>query len=292
MKLTRIFTLVEMMFVGGALWNQSARADDTVASPAMTPAATATTPAAPVVAPDPEPWQFGVIIPLWAPKIDGNTTVLGHQENTSVSFNHLRQHLDSIFSLGLDARKGKFDFYGDVGYMKFSFSQSASFPDGHVHVAAWTGLKFLVSDLGAGYTLLQTESDHPFILEGTVGVRYWYVSTPVTLSAYDNRGNEISTSFSKPWDWADPVLGLRGSQYFTRKFHLDFAADGGGFDINHSTDWTWSATGVLTYDFAKWFSLSAGYKALAVDQAENKSTGQNGVNLIFNGALVTATFTF
>ena len=88
----------------------------------------------------------------------------------------------------------------------------------------------------------------------------------------------------------DPVIGLRGSQYFTQKFHLDFSADGGGFDISHNTDWTWSAAGVLTYDFAKWFSLSAGYKALALDESENKTHGANGVNLIFNGALVTLNF--
>jgi hypothetical protein len=90
----------------------------------------------------------------------------------------------------------------------------------------------------------------------------------------------------------DPVIGLRGSQYLTQKFHLDFSADGGGFDINNDTDWTWSATGVATYDFTKWFSLSAGYKALALDESNGSGASKNGVNLIFNGVLVVAQFKF
>jgi hypothetical protein len=232
---------------------------------------------------DQDAWRFGLSVPLWAPKIDGNATVRGHQQNVSISFNDLRQHLDSIFSLGLDARKGKFDFYGDVGYMKFSADKF--FPDGHIN--AWTGLKFLVSDAGVGYTLIKTESEHPFVLEGTAGVRYWYVSSPATLS--DDMGNTLFEG-SKTWDVVDPVIGLRGSQYLTRKFHLDFAGDGGGFNISHETDWTWSATGVLTYDFCRYFSLSAGYKALALDESEGSGSGKNGVNLIFNGALVTLNF--
>jgi hypothetical protein len=137
-----------------------------------------------------------------------------------------------------------------------------------------------------GYVLIKTESEHPFILEGTAGVRYWYASSWLTIV------RPVAFHGTKTWDVVDPVIGLRGSQYFTRKFHLDFAGDGGGFDISHDTDWTWSATGVLTYDFARWFSLSAGYKAVALDESEGSGAGKNGVNFIFHGALVAATFTF
>src|SRR5580693_114429 len=153
----------------------SVRADDTNTVPSAAASATA-----PAMAPEagssstdslkPEmnedEWQFGLNVPLWAPKIDGNATVRGHQENVSVSFNNLRQHLDASFAMGLSARYGKFDFYGNVGYMKFSVSKS--FPDGHIN--SWVGLKFLVANAAAGYQLIKTESDHPFFLEGTAGV--------------------------------------------------------------------------------------------------------------------------
>jgi hypothetical protein len=234
---------------------------------------------------DENAWKFGLTVPLWAPQIDGNVTVRGHQENVNVSFNTLRDHLDAVFSTAFEAHKGKFSVYGDVGYMKFSVSQS--FADGHVKSSA--GLKFLYSDLAGGYQLIKTESEHPFILEGTAGVRYWYASMPVRFK--DDLGNTLFSG-SKTWNLVDPVLGFRGSQYFTQKFHLDFQGDGGGFNISHNTDWTWSARAELSYDFAKWFSLSAGYQALALDESENKTNGKNGLNLIFNGVLVELNFRF
>jgi hypothetical protein len=282
-----ISTLAAITLVGAAF---SARA----AEPANTPAAAAseTAPATATSSNDSlkpamneDEWQFGLGIPLWAPQINGNSTVHGNQRNVNVSYNTLRQHLDAVFSMAVEARKGKFDFYGDVGYMKFSFDDFA--PGGQAN--AWTGLKFLVADAGMGYLIVKTDSEHPFLLEATAGVRYWYVSDEFTVTS------PAGTAFlrgSKTWNVVDPVLGFRGSQFFTRKLHLDFAADGGGFGINHNTDWTWSATSVLTYDFVKWFSLSAGYKAVALDESENKTNGKNGVNLIFHGALVAAKFNF
>jgi hypothetical protein len=54
------------------------------------------------------------------------------------------------------------------------------------------------------------------------------------------------------------MIGLRGSQYLTSKLHLDFAGDIGGFGISdNQAELDWSATGMATYDFVKWFSLSA-----------------------------------
>src|SRR5450755_1756614 len=67
-----------------------------------------------------EPWQFGFTVPLWAPQIDGNATIKGVQRDVNISFDQLKDHLDASFALGLEARKGKFGIYGDVGYMKFS----------------------------------------------------------------------------------------------------------------------------------------------------------------------------
>ncbi len=285
MKRIIILSLSTLAFAGAAY---SARADDTNAVP--TAAASATAAAADASAADAlkpamseDQWQFGLTVPLWAPQIDGNVTISGHQENVNVSYNTLKDHLDAVFAIGVGARYGKYDFYGDVGYMKFSVDQTG--PAGHV--TAWAGLKFLYSDAAAGYQLIKTGSDHPFYLEGTAGVRYWYASMPVRFS--DNAGNTLFAG-SKTWNLVDPVIGLRGSQYFTPKLHLDFAGDGGGFDISHNTDWTWSAMGALSYDFCKYFTLSAGYQALALDESENDAGGKTGVNLIFNGALVLLNF--
>ena len=260
----------------------ASRAADMVASSAN---ASATTPAAsPAAGSDEAPWQFGVTIPLWAPQIDGNVTVRGNQQDVNISFQQLKDHLDASFALGLEARKGNFGLYGDVGYMKFSGGFS-----GPLGGNTSADLKFVIADAGMSYVLVKTGEEHPFVLAGTAGVRYWYADTSLTF-----RGPRGILVFSgdKTWDLADPVIGLRASQYLARKLHLDVSADIGGFDISNDTDITWSATGVVTYDFAKWFSLSAGYRALAIDESKGSGTGKNGLNLIFNGALILAQFNF
>ena len=149
-------------------------------------------------------------------------------------------------------------------------------------------LKFFLNDSGLSYVLIKTGEDHPFVLTAKAGIRYWYASLDLDISVPGGPAFHRS----KTWNLVDPVIGLSASQFLTPKLHLDVGGDFGGFNINHDTDWTWSATGVMTYDFAKWFSLSAGYSALALDESKGSGAGLNGVNLIFHGALVAATFKF
>ena len=229
-------------------------------------------------------WRFGVSVPLWAPSIDGNTTVHGQQQDANISFDQLKDHLDASFSLGLDASKGKFGIFSSVGYMKFS-SDTHSTADGG---SASADLKFVIANAGLSYVLVKTGQERPFILAGTAGIRYWYAETDLTLT--DSEGN--STNPSQHKSLVDPVIGLRGSQYFTPKLHLDFAGDFGGFDISYDTDITWSASGVMTYDFAKWFSLSAGYSALSLHVENGSGTSKNGFDLTFHGPQIVAKFKF
>lgn len=222
------------------------------------------------------PWQFGINVPAWFPQISGNATARGHQENVNVSFSQLKDHLDASFSLGLNAQKGKFGLFSSVGYMKFS----AGNPEANA------GLKFLVANGGVSYLLVKTDSDHPFVLAGTAGIRYWYAEPTLTIPAFG------VIYVSKTYDLVDPVIGLRASQYLTQKLHLDVSGDGGGFNINNNTDWTWSATGAATYDCTKWLSVSAGYSALAIDESKGSGASKNGLNLTFYGALISATIKF
>lgn len=184
------------------------------------------------------PWQFGVTVPLWAPQIDGNVTVMGHQQDVNISFDQLKDHLDASFALGLEARKGKFGVYGGVGYMKFSADAT-----GAGGMRASDELKFFIIDAGMSYLLVKTESEHPFLLEGTLGLRYWGTKNDLTLN--DSTG-AVLFSGGQDRDLEDPMIGLRGSQYLTQKLHLDFAGDIGGFGISDSqAELDWSATGVL-----------------------------------------------
>jgi hypothetical protein len=128
------------------------------------------------------------------------------------------------------------------------------------------------------------------VLQGTLGLRYWYTGT--TLEIKDSGGNVLLNG-SNYRNLEDPMIGLRASQYFTKKLHLDFAGDIGGFVISDSqATLDWSATGLVTYDFCKWFSLSGGYKAVGLDASKGSGANKNGVNVIFNGVAIAATVKF
>lgn len=229
-------------------------------------------------------WQFGVAVPLWAPQINGNVTVLGHQRDVNVNFSQLKDHLDASLALGMNAQKGKLGMFGNVGYMKFS----GGFPD-VANGRTDTGLKFLMANADVSYQLVKTESEHPFMLAATAGVRFWYISA--TLSHHTGFGDRDWHGYEN-FNLFDPVIGLRANQYLTRKLHLDVAGDYGGFNLSYNRDITWSASGMMTYDFAKWFSLSAGYQAVSLDVSEGSGNNQHGLDLIFNGVAAAATFKF
>jgi hypothetical protein len=225
-----------------------------------------------------DPWQFGVTIPVWAAGVNGNATLHGITKNVDISFDELKDHLDAAFSMGFEARKEKFGLFTDIGYLKFATDNDDAI------------LKLIISDFGAAYRLVKLGEERPFILEGTAGLRYWYVGSDLTLRG---PGGDVLFSEDKIYRFYDPMVGLRGSQYLLQKLHLDFAADIGGFGISHNqTDLDWSATGVVTYDLFKWLGLSAGYKALAIDVHNGSGDHKKGVDLTIHGLLLAAKLKF
>ena len=230
-------------------------------------------------------WHFGVTVPIWAAGINGDITVRGVESDVDVSFDELTDHLDASFALGLEARKGRFGLYTSAGYMKFS--ADAEGPRGG---EADFELKILIADAGVSYRLVHVEGEHPFVLEGIAGVRYWNTKTELEISG--PLGNEIVDDDDSK-DLFDPIVGLRGSQYITRKLHLDFQGDIGGFGISdESADLDWSAAGLVSYDVARWLTLSAGYKALALDMEDGSGSSKKGLDIIMHGVLIAAKFQF
>jgi hypothetical protein len=229
-------------------------------------------------------WKFALNIPGWFAGINGNTTIRGRQRDVNVNFDQIWDHLQSSYALDFTAQKGKWGFIANATYMKLTANPSGQ--DGFITSDAT--LNFFVGDADVTYQLVKTEGDHPLIVNAIAGLRYWYVGS--TIAVRDQHGNQVGGSayFNVP----DPILGFRATQYLCEKLHLDVQLDGGGFNINNDTDWTWGAAGSLAYDFTTWFTLSAGYQALAIDESTGSGDSKKGANLILNGAVVDLTFKF
>jgi hypothetical protein len=230
-------------------------------------------------------WQFGVTVPLWAVGIDGDVTVRGVTSDVDIGFDDLKDDLEASLSLGLEARKGKYGLYAGFGYMKFEADGTSA---GGARADA--ELEFLIVDAGGSYRFYRSEGERPLVIEGYAGIRYWATESDLKITA---PGGGVLLDAGAERDLVDPIIGLRATKYLTQKLHLDFQGDIGGFGISDDTsDLTWSAAGLVSYDVASWFTASVGYKALALDAERGSGANERALDIVMHGALVSLKFKF
>src|SRR6266487_5963537 len=67
-----------------------------------------------------EPWQFTIAAPGWLASMNGTIGVRGVDANIDVPVDEVLQHLDMIFAMRAEARKGPFGIFGEVFYIGLS----------------------------------------------------------------------------------------------------------------------------------------------------------------------------
>src|ERR1041384_3697590 len=67
-----------------------------------------------------EPWQFTIAVPGLMPSIDGTIGVHGVNANIDIGLDQILQHLDMMFAMRAEARKGPFGIYAEVFYVGLS----------------------------------------------------------------------------------------------------------------------------------------------------------------------------
>src|SRR5215470_3879075 len=67
-----------------------------------------------------EPWQFTLAVPGLMPSINGTIGVRGVNANIDIGLDQILQHLDMIFAMRAEARKGPFGMYAEVFYVGLS----------------------------------------------------------------------------------------------------------------------------------------------------------------------------
>src|SRR5689334_10328547 len=67
-----------------------------------------------------ETWQFTIAVPGLLPGIDGTLGVRGVNANIDIGFDQILQHLDMLFAMRAEARKGPFGIYGEILYTGLS----------------------------------------------------------------------------------------------------------------------------------------------------------------------------
>jgi hypothetical protein len=67
-----------------------------------------------------EPWQFTLAVPGLMPSLNGTIGVRGVNANIDIGLDQILQHLDMMFAMRAEARKGPFGMYAEVFYVGLS----------------------------------------------------------------------------------------------------------------------------------------------------------------------------
>jgi hypothetical protein len=213
-------------------------------------------------------------------------SVRGQDADVNVTFGDLFEGTDSMFGICGRAEIGRGKWAGFVETMYQTLN--ADDETGPLGVADIdVGVDQLMVDFGLMYRLGQwTPSgrsvtdprDRSITLDLYGGGRYNHLELdvdPATLA-----GREHTE------DWIDPIVGAKFVLPFADRWRLALNADVGGFGLQ--SDFTWSATGVVGYEFPLFSSTAiiyGGYRAISWDFTDGSGTDEFTFDVISHGPI-------
>jgi hypothetical protein len=211
------------------------------------------------------PWALQITPYMWAAGLEGNISPFRLAPTIGVekSFSDVLDDLNFGGFVNVWGRYERFVFSADVMYVSTSDGYAFGalpvppFPVDQAEVDVDTS-QFNGTLMG-GYRVV----DRPEVtLDALAGIRAWRISNAVTVS-----GGGLTASIDESFGWVDPVIGARLFVPLTPKLSVQAQADFGGFGVG--ADSTWSALATVNYLLTDSLSVSAGYKVLDVDYADD-----------------------
>ncbi|HEU4712337.1 MAG TPA: hypothetical protein VFS76_12270 [Pyrinomonadaceae bacterium] len=234
---------------------------------------TSPAPAEPQASPSPDDgWEVSVAPYFFLANLDGTVGVAGQRVEVDARFRDLFRNLDFALMGQVEARKGNWSILGDAMYMKLSgerVTPSPFFGDIDVEV------KELILEPAVAYRVLKTERGSIDLLGGA---RFWHVNTHLTfqpriLPLVDVEGSK---------NWADPIIGARGTVKLSPRVFALGRFDVGGFGV--SSDFTGQFMAGLGFQVKPRVALLGGYRYLRVDYVDEGFVFRTAMNGIILGA--------
>ncbi|MBE0489527.1 MAG: hypothetical protein IBX53_10645 [Halomonas sp.] len=220
-----------------------------------------------------EGWRFQLTPYAWMAGLSGDVRPLAGAPtvSTSRSFGEVLDDLEGAFFLTGSARHDRWVLLGDLTWASLS-QESALAPgivaEGRLRQRSLTAL--------AGYQVV-SEPDHR--LDLLAGARAWRIEAEVGVPVLGLAARETER-------WVDPILAARLRSAWTPAWSTLLHADIGGFGVG--ADSTWQLVATANYQVNDTFTLSAGYRHLAVDRDESGTR----IDVSMSGPLLGATWRF
>ena len=217
-------------------------------------------------------WEFSVAPYFFLASLDGTVGVVGQRAEVNASFRDLFRNLDFAIMGQVEARKGNWSILVDGMYMSLSgerITPSPLFGDIEVEV------KETIIEPAVAYRVFKGERGSIDLIGG---VRFWHVKPHLTFQPRILPLVDVEESKN----WADPIVGARGSASLSPRVFLLGRFDMGGFGT--SSDFTGQAFGGAGFQVKPRVALIGGYRYLRVDYANEGFIFRTAMSGIMLGA--------
>ncbi len=239
-------------------------------------------------------WHLDLTSYLWAPALNGNLTIRGHEAPVDLSFIDILKDSSSIIGIEgrLGVRKGRIGVYVDGLYNKIGF-ENLSGPLGFAKANASVTLTFIES--AVYYDLIDLPRQRSpdgmdtwnWGIETDIyaGARHTNLGVNVDLKSIGKFG--INQSGSKNENWVDPIVGGRVLVDLSDHWKVLLDNNIGGFGVGSKL--AYSGMGLVGYQFTM-FGLEstawAGYKAIYQDFQDGSGKDEFRWNMWVHGPIM------
>ena len=200
-------------------------------------------------------WEF-MIAPLflWGMSLEGTSAIEGNALPLDLDFvDDVLDNLDAVLSFHFEARKNKLLLFAEYQYVSLDPTIEASL--GPIPVSADIDFAVNMAELGAGYTVSQSENTRWEILGG---LRWTDHDLEVDIDGPDPLPSRIEGGD----DWYQGFVGGRVTRQLGEKWQLLARGDYGYGDSDNQA---LHLNAVVDYRFNNWGSAFIGYRYMDFD---------------------------
>jgi hypothetical protein len=250
----------------------------------------------------------------WVPGINGHTTVKDRTTDIDVGPFRVLGDIDGVPGMSyVEARNGRFSFYGDIVYAPLSVDGSAtrSFDRASLDTTLGVDIRQTIVEAGATYEIgrwwWSGSASRPNVVDGYTavdlyaGARYWREDVAINLAltaSLDASGLVLSRGRAiareRNVDWVDPLVGLRIRHQLAPGQELVLRGDVGGFDAG--SQFSWNVLAAYSFEIGVYHGLTysglLGYRALSIDFQKGSAADRFEFDMVQHGPLLGLTVRF
>ena len=207
-------------------------------------------------------WEF-MIAPLflWGMSIDGESAIDGNALPLDLDFrDDVMENLDAAFTFHFEARKDGLLLFAEYQYVSLDPTVEANV--GPVNVNADVDLTINTAELGAGYTISETDATRWEVLGGLR-----WIDQDMDVEANVGIDGPIGQIPIKGGDdWYQGFVGARVTGTLSKNWRLIARGDYGYGDSDNDA---WHFNAMVDYRFNDWGSAIIGYRYMKIDYSSS-----------------------